>query len=220
MNVLAIIPARGGSKGIKRKNLIDFNGKPLLQWTIDAALNSNYINDVVVSSDNDEILSLANNNKGLITLKRPKELAEDNSRTEPVLKHTLESLSKTDYSHIILLQPTSPLRTVEHIDEAFKLLNKSNANSLISVCIIEDHPFKSFKLDENGFLEGIINNDYPFSPRQKLPKTVRANGAIYIIKVEDFLEKKSLLTNQTTFFEMSKENSLDIDTIEDLNYKG
>lgn len=216
MNVLAIIPARGGSKGIKRKNLIAYKGKPLLKWTIDAALNSNFINDVVVSSDNDEILALANNNKGLITLKRPKELAEDNSRTEPVLKHVLESLSQSDYSHIILLQPTSPLRTVEHIDDAFKLLNNSKANSLISVCSLEDHPFKSFKLDQNGFLEGIINNDYPFYPRQILPKTYKANGAIYIIKVDEFKKNYSLLTDKTIHFEMSKESSKDIDTVEDL----
>ncbi|ARV13813.1 acylneuraminate cytidylyltransferase family protein [Polaribacter sp. SA4-12] len=216
MNVLAIIPARGGSKGIKKKNIIDYKGKPLMQWSIDAALKSKYITEVVVSSDNDEILDLASKNKDIITLKRPKELAEDSSRTEPVLKHIIESLDASKYSHIILLQPTSPLRTVEHIDNAFKLLFNSEANSLISVCNLEHHPFKSFKIDKNGFLEGIINNDYPFYPRQSLPKTYKANGAIYIIEVDEFKKNFSLLTAKTIHFEMNKESSIDIDTLEDL----
>ena len=219
MKVLAIIPARGGSKGIPRKNIIQFSGKPLIQWSIDAALNSSVITDIAVSSDDDEILELVKKNVQIKTIKRPKELAQDNSRTEPVLVHALENIKDVKYDYLVLLQPTSPLRKASDIDEAFNKLIAINANSLISVCSIEHHPFKSFKISENGFLQGIINNDYPFMPRQELPKTVRANGAIYIIKVEDFLQDKSLLTNKTTFFEMSMESSLDIDTKEDLNYK-
>lgn len=220
MKVLAIIPARGGSKGIPRKNVIPFLGKPLIQWSIDAALDSKIITDVVVTSDDDEILELSRKTLNVKTIKRPKELAEDDSRTEPVLIHALESIKNIKYDYLVLLQPTSPLRNANHIDKAFYKLKELNANSLISVCYMEHHPYKSFRINEKGFLEGIINNDFPFSPRQELPKTVRANGAIYIIKVETFIEKKILLTSETTFFEMSKENSLDIDTIEDLNYKG
>lgn len=216
MKVVAIIPARGGSKGISKKNLINFLGKPLIQWSIEAALKSKFITDVVVSSDDDEILEEAKKNKNVITLKRPKELAEDNSRTEPVLLHALENLKDKKYDYLILLQPTSPLRTAEDIAIAFNTLKTSNANSLISVCALEQHPYKSFKVDEDGFLQGIINNDYPFTPRQELPKTFRANGAIYIIKTADFMKNFSLLTKKTIHFEMSKENSLDIDTIEDL----
>lgn len=216
MKVLAIIPARGGSKGILKKNLIDFRGKPLIQWTIDAALNSKYITDVVVSSDDDEILEEAKKNKNVINLKRPKELAEDNSRTEPVLLHVLENLKDNKYDYLIILQPTSPLRTFDDIDLAFNKLKESKANSLISVCDIEHHPYKSFKIDKKGFLQGIINNDFPFTPRQELPKTYRANGAIYIIKVKEFLLSEKLLTSSTTYFEMFKGNSLDIDTLEDI----
>lgn len=216
MKVVAIIPARGGSKGILKKNLINFLGKPLIQWSIEAALKSKFITDVVVSSDDDEIIEEAKRNKNVITLKRPKELAEDNSRTEPVLLHALENLKDKKYDYLILLQPTSPLRTFDDINLAFNKLKESKANSLISVSDIEHHPYKSFKINKKGFLQGIINNDFPFSPRQELPKTYRANGAIYIIKVKEFLLSEKLLTSSTTYFEMSKDNSLDIDTLEDI----
>lgn len=216
MKVIAIIPARGGSKGIPRKNLVNFSGKPLMQWSIDAALKSKYITDVVVSSDDDEILSLAQLNKEVIVIKRPKELAQDNSKTAPVLTHVLESLKEVKFDYLILLQPTSPLRTAKDIDLAFEKLLNSEATSLISVCELEHHPFKSFKVDEKGYLQGVINNDYPFYPRQSLPKAYRANGAIYIIKVNNFIKDKRLLTNKATYFEMSIDASLDIDTIKDL----
>lgn len=216
MKVIAIIPARGGSKGIPRKNLVNFSGKPLMQWSIDAALKSKYITDVVVSSDDDEILNLAQLNEEVIVIKRPKELAQDNSKTAPVLTHVLESLKEVKFDYLILLQPTSPLRTAKDIDLAFEKLLNSEATSLISVCELEHHPFKSFKVDEKGYLQGVINNDYPFYPRQSLPKAYRANGAIYIIKVNNFIKDKRLLTNKATYFEMSIEASLDIDTLKDL----
>lgn len=216
MKVIAIIPARGGSKGIPRKNLVNFSGKPLMQWSIDAALKSKYITDVVVSSDDDEILNLAQLNEEVIVIKRPKELAQDNSKTAPVLTHVLESLKEVKFDYLILLQPTSPLRTAKDIDLAFEKLLNSEATSLISVCELEHHPFKSFKVDEKGYLQGVINNDYPFYPRQSLPKAYRANGAIYIIKVNNFIKDKRLLTNKAAYFEMSIDASLDIDTIKDL----
>lgn len=215
MKVLAVIPARGGSKGIPRKNIINFRGKPLLQWSIDVAKKSKNITDVVITSDDDEILEYSNKTKDVICLKRPKELALDNSRTEPVLVHVLETINK-NYDYLILLQPTSPLRTSEDIDFSFSSLLSSNANSLISVCDLEHHPYKSFKVDENGFLQGIINNEFPFFPRQKLPEVYKPNGAIYIISVFEFLKNKSLFTDKTIHFRMSKEKSLDIDTLEDL----
>ena len=216
MKVIAIIPARGGSKGIPRKNLVNFSGKPLMQWSIDAALKSKYITDVVVSSDDDEILNVAQLNQEVLVIKRPKELAQDNSKTAPVLTHVLESLKEVKFDYLILLQPTSPLRTAKDIDLAFEKLLNSEATSLISVCELEHHPFKSFKVDEKGYLQGVINNDYPFYPRQSLPKAYRANGAIYIIKVNNFIKDKRLLTNKATYFEMSIDASLDIDTLKDL----
>ena len=216
MKIIAIIPARGGSKGIPRKNLVNFSGKPLIQWSIEAALKSKYITDVIVSSDDDEILNIAKKNKEVLAIKRPIELALDNSKTEPVLTHVLESLKEEKFDYLVLLQPTSPLRTFKDIDVAFEKLLNSKATSLISVCELEHHPYKTFNIDENGYLKGIINNDFPFYPRQVLPKTYRANGAIYIIKVEEFMKENTLLTNKTIHFEMSIESSLDIDTKKDL----
>ncbi|WP_405605378.1 cytidylyltransferase domain-containing protein [Polaribacter sp. Asnod1-A03] len=216
MKVIAIIPARGGSKGIPRKNLVNYSGKPLMQWTIEAALESKYITDIIVSSDDDEILNEAQKNKNVLALKRPLELAQDTSKTEPVLTHVLESLNGVKYDYLILLQPTSPLRTFKDIDTALKKISNTEATSLISVCKLEHHPYKSFKINEKGFLEGIINNSFPFFPRQELPETYRANGAIYIVKVSEFLKEGRLLTQKTIHFEMSKKHSLDIDSKKDL----
>ena len=216
MKVIAIIPARGGSKGIPKKNLVNFLGKPLLQWSIEAALNSKYITDVVVSSDDDDILRISQKHKNVIPIKRPKELALDTSRTEPVLAHVIESLKGRTFDYLILLQPTSPLRKSDDIDEAFNKLLASYANSLISVCSNDYHPYKSLRINEKGFLEGIINNEYPFLPRQELPQTYSANGAIYIIKVKEFIKNYSLITSKTLHFKMSIERSLDIDSKIDL----
>jgi N-acylneuraminate cytidylyltransferase len=216
MKVIAIIPARGGSKGIPKKNLVNFLGKPLLQWSIEAALNSKYITDVVVSSDDDDILRISQKHNNVIPIKRPKELALDTSRTEPVLAHVIESLKGTTFDYLILLQPTSPLRKSDDIDEAFNKLLASYANSLISVCSNNYHPYKSLRINNEGFLEGIINNEYPFFPRQELPQTYSANGAIYIIKVKDFIKNHSLITSKTLYFKMSIERSLDIDSKIDL----
>ena len=216
MKVIAIIPARGGSKGIPKKNLVNFLGKPLLQWSIEAALNSKYITDVVVSSDDDDILRISQNHKNVIPIKRPKELALDTSRTEPVLAHVIESLKGRTFDYLILLQPTSPLRKSDDIDEAFNKLLASYANSLISVCSNDYHPYKSLRINNKGFLEGIINNEYPFLPRQELPQTYSANGAIYIIKVKDFIKNYSLITSKTLHYKMSIERSLDIDSKIDL----
>lgn len=216
MKVIAIIPARGGSKGIPKKNLVNFLGKPLLQWSIEAALNSKYITDVVVSSDDDDILRISQKHKNVITIRRPKELALDTSRTEPVLAHVIESLKGTTFDYLILLQPTSPLRKSDDIDEAFNKLLASYANSLISVCSNNYHPYKSLRINNEGFLEGIINNEYPFFHRQELPQTYSANGAIYIIKVKDFIKNHSLITSKTLHFKMSIERSLDIDSKIDL----
>lgn len=215
MNVLAIIPARGGSKGIPRKNLIEVAGKPLIQWTIEAALESEIITEIVVSSDDEEILSFSKGFENIICIKRPVELAQDNSPTVPVMIHAINQL-KDQFDYVVLLQPTSPLRNSKDIDDAFDVLVKSNGNSLISVVQPEHHPYKSFKRDNNGFLSGIINNEFPFTPRQELPEVYQPNGAIYIIEKDVFLEFENLFTQNTIPFSMPPNKSLDIDTEEDL----
>jgi CMP-N,N'-diacetyllegionaminic acid synthase len=213
--VLAIIPARGGSKGLPQKNILDLAGKPLIAWTIEATLNSKYITKTIVSSDDNEILNISKE-YGAYTLKRPNEFATDTASSEVVVRHTIESIDEK-FDYIVLLQPTSPLRDVENINNAFENLFKENATALISVCEIDNKILKAFKENKDGFIEGISNNKYPFLRRQDLPKTYLSNGAIYIIKVDEFMKNNSFYTDKTISFVMNEIKSLDIDSIEDLD---
>ncbi|MCF6212471.1 MAG: acylneuraminate cytidylyltransferase family protein [Flavobacteriaceae bacterium] len=209
--ILAIIPARGGSKGIPDKNIIEVAGKPLITWTIEAALKSEFISKTIVSSDSDIILEMSKK-YGTETIKRPANLASDSARSEPVMTHVLKQLKDENYDYVMLLQPTSPLRTSDDIDAAVKTLVNTDATALISVYKPQHHPLKAFKTDDKGFLKGLVSDEYPFTPRQKLPKTFYPNGAIYIVKTDVFLKTGKLFTAKTLPFEMSAEKSLDIDT--------
>jgi len=215
-NILAIIPARGASKGIKNKNIVDISGKPLLAWTIEAALSSKYISQTFVSSDNNKILQIAGKH-GASTILRPESLALDTSASEPTIEHTLQSLINENYEYIILLQPTSPLRDSSDIDNAFDLFFQKDATSLISVSKIDKKILKAFKKNDSGFISAISNAEYPFMRRQDLPETFISNGAIYIIKTEEFLKNSSLFTDRCVSFLMDEIKSIDIDTLEDLN---
>lgn len=216
--ILAIIPARGGSKGLPRKNIVDLVGKPLIAWSIEASLNSKYINKTIVSSDDDEILKIAKLYKAEL-IKRPDKYATDDASSEIVVKHVIKELTKYNdiYDYIVLLQPTSPLRDAIEIDTAFDKLFKTDATALISVCAVDNKILKAFKQNNSGFIEGISNNQYPFMRRQDLPKTYLSNGAIYIIKVDEFIKNSSFYTDKTISYEMDNVKSLDIDTQEELN---
>tara|TARA_R110001632_G_scaffold28927_2_gene76999 strand:+ start:22349 stop:23029 length:681 start_codon:yes stop_codon:yes gene_type:complete len=217
MKVLAIIPARGGSKGILKKNLIDVAGKPLIAWTIEAALNSKYIDTIVITSDNKEILKFSSSYEKVINIERPTSLAEDSSPTEPVISHVLETIKNaSNYDYLILLQPTSPLRTSEDIDAAIDLISSSAATSLISVTQLNHHPLKSFIKDEKGYLKGVVNNEYPFMPRQELPEAFQPNGAIYVVEVKEFLKNNKLFTQKTIEFLMLSSKSIDVDSLKDV----
>lgn len=223
--VLAIIPARGGSKGLPKKNILDLNGKPLIAWSIEASLASKYITKTVVSSDSDEILNISKKYKAN-TLKRPTELASDTASSEEAVINAIKELKKAgeEFEYLVLLQPTSPLRDRSDIDNALELLFDSEATALISVCETDNKLLKAFKENEAGYIEGVSNNTFPFARRQDLPKTYMSNGAIYIIKIDEFLKYKTLFTKKTISYRMSKIKSLDIDTIDDLkeveNYIG
>ncbi len=212
--ILAVIPARGGSKGLPRKNIIDLAGKPLVGWTIDASLNSNYITKTVVSSEDAEILDVSVK-MGADIVYRPPELATDYSSSEAVMEHAIVSLDeKFDYA--VLLQPTSPLRTEVDIDCAFEKIFASDATALISVIRVDNKILKAFVQNSSGYIEGIKNNRYPFTPRQKLPETYISNGAIYIIRTEQFYKNKAFFTEKTIHYEMNHVSSIDIDSKEDL----
>lgn len=210
---LALIPARGGSKGIKKKNLAPLAGKPLLYYTLQAAKNANCIDEIVVSSDDNEILTYARS-EGVKTLKRPDYLATDTATSDEVLKHCLENFK--DFSYFILLQATSPLRTHRHINEAFEKFCQEKSDALFSVSSYDNKVLKAFILNEKGYLKGICNDKYPFMPRQKLPEVFMPNGAIYIGKTELFLKNTSFFQTKTSFYLMNTQESLDIDNLSDL----
>lgn len=216
MKIVSIIPARGGSKGLPGKNIIDLAGKPLIAWTIEASLKSKYITRTIVSSDDMKILNISKE-YGSEVIKRPDKLALDTTPSEPVIENVLQSIENIEeYDYLILLQPTSPLRGEIEIDNAIELLIKKQATALISTKQIDNKNLKAFTNNQDGYLKGISNNEYPFMRRQDLPKVFMPNGAIYIVSIQEFVKSKKLFTNKTISFEMDEEKSFDIDTYKDL----
>ena len=216
--VLAIIPARGGSKDLPRKNILKLKGDPLVAWSIKASLNSRYITQTIVSTDDDEISDIAKNN-GAHVINRPKKLSSDTATSISVVRHAIEFLKAKNevYDIVILLQPTSPLRTSKHIDSAYEYFMKSDAESLISVIEIDNKCLKSFiKKSEDGYIEAISNNEYAFTRRQDLPLTYLSNGAIYIVTIPELLKNNSFYTEKTIEYLMDEFSSIDIDSHEDL----
>ena len=206
---LAIIPARGGSKRLPRKNILDLCGKPLISWSIEAALKSKYISKVVVSSDDEEILNISSN-FGADIIKRPYELANDTATTFDTVKHTIDNFENYDY--IVLLQPTSPLRNEKHIDEAIELLEEKQADAIVSVCEMDHSPLWSNTLPEDGNMRGFLREEILNKRSQDLEKYYRLNGAVYICKTDKLLENKSFFLKDNIFaYIMDKKNSIDID---------
>lgn len=217
---LAIIPARGGSKGIPFKNIRKINDALLIGYSINAALKSKNVSRVVVSTDNSKISEVASS-YGAEVIKRPSRLAQDDSSMIDVITHCLDILrfdEDYDPETIILLQPTSPMRTYRHIDAAFKLLKRSPCDAVISVCEPDHHPLKFLKSDRKGFLSSLIKGDPCFSSRQALPRAFAPNGAIFLIKTAAFEKSKTLLPEKTLPYVMSKTDSVDIDDMDDLKY--
>lgn len=215
--VLSIIPARKGSKGIPNKNFIELLNKPLIHWTIKSSLKSNFIDNTLISSDSEQILSYGKS-FDLMIMERPQNLASDEAQMNQVLLNLFENEQSLveEYGYMILLQPTSPLRTENHIDKSFQTLKKfKNSDSLISVVEQDNNVLKNLILGENGFLEEVDSKGYIFYSRQFLPKVFKPNGAIYIIKIRDFLNSGKLINAKTIPFEMNVQESYDIDTIHD-----
>ena len=212
---LAIIPARGGSKRLPRKNVLDLNGKPLIAYSIEAGLDSSYIDKVVVTSDDDEILTISKK-YGAVTINRPNELASDIATTFDAIKHTVDNYEKYDY--IVLLQATSPLRDEKHIDEAIELLELKKADAVVSVCKMDHSPLWSNTLDESLSMVGFLKDEVLKKRSQDLEKYYRLNGAIYICKTEKLLEEKSFFLKENIFsYVMDRKSSVDID--EEIDFK-
>lgn len=206
---LAIIPARGGSKRLPRKNVLHLSGKPLITYSIEAGTLSKYVDDLVVSSDNEEILKISQK-FGANIIVRPDYLASDSATTYDAVKHTLENISGYDY--LVLLQPTSPLRTARHIDEAIEFLDEKDADAVVSVSEMEHSPLWSNSLPDSKSLKGFLNDEIAGKRSQDLEKYFRVNGAIYICKIDKFLEEKTFFIKDNIFaYEMSRNSSIDID---------
>ncbi|MCL2116610.1 MAG: acylneuraminate cytidylyltransferase family protein [Methanobrevibacter sp.] len=218
MEILGIIPGRKGSKGVLNKNIRKINGKPLVSYSIEAALDSKYIKKVVVSSDSDEILEIANS-YDVEFIKRPEYLAQDDSTIVDGIKYTLDVFKESNNYFpeiLVLLQPTSPLRDSNDIDEAIKMfLEDESTDSLISVSKFNHNPLWSLKI-ENDFLSPAFKAEFLNKRRQELPDLFLPNGAIYIIKTSKLMEKNSFFLKKTKAFLMNEEKSLDIDTELDL----
>ena len=212
---LAIIPARGGSKRLPRKNILDLNGKPLIAYSVEAGLNSKYIDKVIVSSDDEEILNISKQ-FGADTIKRPNELATDTATSFDAIKHTIENTNKYDY--IVLLQPTSPLRDEKHIDEAIELLEHKNADAVVSVCEMDHSPLWSNTLDDSLSMSNFLKDEVLNKRSQDLEVYYRLNGAIYICKTDKLLEEKSFFLKENIFaYKMDRKSSVDID--EEIDFK-
>jgi CMP-N-acetylneuraminic acid synthetase len=212
---IALIPARGGSKGIKDKNIVPLAGKPLLGYAIEAALRSGVVGRVVVSSDSEGILAVGAA-LGAETLLRPSEFATDLASTDDAIAHFIAALQIAPETLIVLLQPTSPLRTAAHIADAVALWREKQPACLVSVFEPIEHPAKSFRLDQDGTLTGMFSADAPFQPRQILPKAFMPNGAIYVFSAGAFLVSGTIPRKGLLPFFMDRNSSLDIDCLEDL----
>lgn len=213
--VLAIIPARGGSKGVPRKNILMAGGKPLIAWTIEAAQRAQCVTRLIVSSDDDAIIQVAQQHGCDVPFKRPAELATDEASSVDVVLHALQHCPGFD--HVLLLQPTSPLRSAADIEGAFALLRERQATSCVSVCPVEETPYWMYHVDSAGGMKRVLEPPEHAHRRQDLPTVCMLNGAVYVSSVPAFMTHRSFVTPETLAYVMPRERSFDIDTREDFD---
>ena len=214
MNILGIIPARGGSKGIPRKNVRLLAGKPLIAHSIEAAKGSKLLTRFLVSTDDPEIAEVSEK-WGAPVLERPKQIAEDQTAMSPVVRHAL-SQCKESVDVILLLQPTSPQRTAEDIDASLRLFDNPAVRSVISAYLIEDqHPGRMYYL-KDGFLDPLFPEWIAIKRRQELPAVYQRNGAIFSCRREVFEERELLWDDHPAAYLMPRNRSINIDEPLDL----
>ena len=211
---MGLIPARSNSKRIPRKNIKDLCGKPLIAWTIEAAKNANLLDEVIVSTDNNEIAQIAQEWGANVPFMRPEEISADSTPSiEPVL-HAIQHLPEYDW--ILLLQPTSPLRTVEDICGIIDLAKNKKASSAVSVAEAISHPYWTYTL-ENGKLLNLCESETVLLS-QDLPPAYTLNGALYLAS-RNFLETKRTFKDESTIaYVMPRHRSVDIDDMNDWEF--
>ena len=214
MKILAIVPARSGSKRLPGKNIKVLSGKPLIQWSIESALEIDEISHVMVSTDCQYIADIALGCGAEVPFLRPKELAMDTSSSFAVIKHALDYYKGQGevFDYILLLQPTSPIRNKKHNEQAIELLKVKGADAVVSVCKCEHSPLWSNILPEDMSMEYFIRDTIKDSRSQELPQSYRLNGAIYLAKVSRFYEEGTLFLSSNIYaYLMDNMSSVDID---------
>ncbi|NQW22648.1 MAG: acylneuraminate cytidylyltransferase family protein [SAR202 cluster bacterium] len=220
MDVLALITARGGSKGLPRKNVLPLAGKPVIAWTISAALQSPSLSRVVVSTDDEEIAQVSRDWGAEVPFMRSSELAQDDSPHMSVIIHAirwLEAHQEVRPEYVMLLQPTSPLRTAEDIEAATQLAHEKLADSVVSVCLTHHHPYLTKKIAKDGTMADFMSNTESDLRRQVLPPAYILNGAIYLARREVLLNEQTFHPARTFPYVMPPERSLQIDDPWDLH---
>lgn len=219
MRILAIIPARGGSKGIPEKNIKLLDSKPLLSYTNEIALQSKLLTEVIVSSEDDKIIEIAKTLGVKVPFVRPTELAQDNTPTIDVIIHALEWYKNKNifFDAVCLLQVTSPFRTVAFLDKAIEKFIQTGCDSLVSVQKVphEFNPHWAFEVNDDGNLKIATGETEIISRRQELPMAYHRDGSIYITKTEVLLQQHSLYGKSISYIESDPEFYVNIDTLED-----
>ena len=224
-SICAIIPARGGSKGIPRKNIVPLAGKPLLVYSIEHALQSSFIDRVIVSTDDREIAKIAIDNGAEVPFLRPRELAEDHVLDLPVFEQALNYLAEKEnyFPEIVVhLRPTAPYRKPDWIDECVQILKKNgNADSVRSVSPPDKHPYRMFQIDTQGFLDPIMKHEHPepyLLRRQDLPDLFYYNCVVDVTWPDTIFKKHSMTGDRILPYIMNAEEVLDIDSPLDLEF--
>lgn len=220
MSIVAVIPARGGSKGIPRKNLVRIAGRPLIGYAIEAARNAASVDRVLISTDDSEIADVARELGAEVPFMRPSDLAVDTAPMLGVLRHALAWLESQGLAveALVLLQPTSPLRTDRHIEEAIALFRSAPASGVVSVVEVphQFNPVSVMKLSAQGTLSPFLEDQVLATRRQDKPKAYARNGPVVLICHPDTLRSGELYGASCLPYLMSKRDSLDIDTPKDL----
>jgi len=214
-HVLGLIPARGGSKGLPRKNIRMLAGKPMISWTIESAKMSRLLDQTIVSTEDEEIAEISRLWGVEVPFMRPSTLAQDDSSSASVAIHALEWLIKNagyQPDYLVLLQPTSPLRTANDIDMSIELAYEKDAEAVVSVEETHVHPYLTRQMTKEGKLIEFVECSIPYMRRQVLPKAYFINGAIFIIRSESLIAKKTFYPEGTYGYIMPSERSLQVDT--------
>lgn len=218
-SILCLVLARGGSKGIKNKNLIKILGKPLIEYSFDQIKKSKLIDYTILSTDSKKLIHLANKNLIDTPFIRPKNLSKDNSKSEDAILHTLNYFEKINkvFDYILLIEPTSPLRSHQDIDNIIKFNIKNKFSSSVSLSEVSTcHPNFMYNIKNNKITKEFKNKKYQSMPRQKISKLHFMEGSLYISNIKDFKNKKTFISNNTGGYILPKWKSFEIDEPIDL----